>query len=168
MRAFDIKLWKRRAEARHAKNSNTRLTSELQTIENLYKVIQWCDKKSLKVRFGRCPSGGLYEPLTKLITVNSKFKVESQLFMLLHEIGHYLIGTCGTSKHRTSRGYVLDTDNDGSIHYKVDVLEEEYEAWDRGRKLATKRLKLDIDLKNFNKFKVNSIKTYLFEIVNLT
>lgn len=167
MRSFDPNVWRKRAIRKHEKrlargtvNSTLKLRNELRHIRSINKLVKWCQKQRLTVTFDKCPSVGLYEPSTRTITVERRLKPEHLVFILAHEVGHYLIGTRGTQCNRSSRGYREDTDKDRSIHYYVDMLEEEYEAWNRGRRQAI-RLGIKFDLNNYNKFKVNAIKTYL-------
>lgn len=128
-------------------------------INGIRTVVEWCDARSLDVVFTRI-HGGEYDANTKTITVSGRASPESQLFILLHEVGHHLIDTCGTSRARCSKGYSLPGTNDNSMHFKVDTIEEEFEAWDRGRRLA-KRLGIKLNSEKFNAYKVSSIKSYL-------
>jgi len=167
MRTFDVETWKKRALARYKKrvlkskqHAIKQLANENQSIDSLKRLIDWCAARSQRVCFKRIV-GGEYNCDTKVFTINANSTPENQMFILLHEIGHYMIKTCGTSRSKSSFGYQFNEhDVDLTFHYRVDLLEEEYEAWDRGRKHA-KRLKINIDHANYDKFKINSIKTYI-------
>ena len=164
MRPFDSHLWKEKAEERQRRSktklgkdeAEERYKRDIKAINSLRVVVEWCQARALTVDFSG--SGGTFDPETKEICVSARALPDNQLYMLLHEVGHYLIDVCGSSRSKTSKGYTTN-ETDKSIHYKVDLIDEEYDAWERGRKLAL-RLNLKIDEKRFNDYKVRSIKTY--------
>ena len=165
MRSFSRKLWKERALARITKIAASGegkaiglKSRNLTAIKSLHVVVKWCEARSIKVKFGRI-QGGEYDPIESSIAISGRASPESQLFLLLHEIGHYLFEKHGSSRNKKSRGYAELCPTDKSMHYKVDTIEEEYEAWDRGWKLA-QQLKIDVNSERFNACKIRSIRTY--------
>jgi hypothetical protein len=77
---------------------------------------------------------------------------------MLHECGHYLIGE--KEKHeRYGMGYSqLDPAVKATFAHKSDVVEEEYEAWWRGLKLA-RRLNIALDKSRFDEVRLSTLKT---------
>ena len=172
---FNLETWKDKAYSRFKKakassrgkgsKANSvavaqRLKRDLTYIEKIRHVAEWCDLKSIDLEFGH-NCGSMYELIGKgKIQINTKHTPEKQLYTLLHECGHHLIGN--KKKHeRYGMGYSnSDVTIKRSLLYRIDVLDEELEAWHRGTKLAN-RLGITIDKKEYNKFRVSCIKTYI-------
>jgi len=98
----------------------------------------------------------------KIIEIYSLNGVESRLFALLHECGHALIRKNWT-KFKTEFCAHAEHDGDGrkeTKSLKISTLEEEFEAWKRGWKLA-KRLNLRLDKDAYTKHKNKYIMTYI-------
>ncbi len=136
-------------------------TEETRYIDSLEKVLQWCEKKKLSVDWiGR--GGGSYDFAEKQITVSSRSLPRIQLFVLLHECGHYLIGK-PKAGGRWSAGYsTVDIFSYKSDLYKIDVLDEEFEAWGRGWDLGLKLGAVTAaDRYSFNKYRVSMLKGYI-------
>ena len=80
---------------------------------------------------------------------------------LLHECGHHLIGM-KEHHERFGQGYPLG--NDPAVAktkaHKVACLEEEFEAWHRGWKLA-RRLGLAITRSDFDELRIECLKSYI-------
>ena len=99
---------------------------------------------------------------SKVIEIYSLNGVESRLFALLHECGHALIRKNWT-KFKTQYPAHAEHDGDGrkeTKRFKISTLEEEFEAWKRGWKLA-KRLNLKLDKDAYTKHKNKYIMTYV-------
>jgi hypothetical protein len=113
------------------------------------------------VYFQRCSSDGVYYDENKIITINGHLAPEKQLFVLLHECGHHLIGNRSTHQRY---GYGYSAEHSPKIKrtllHRIDVLDEELEAWHRGQRLA-KRLGIRIDLARYNQTRSRYIKTYV-------
>jgi len=129
-------------------------------INDLVAVIDWCSFRKLTVRFGKRPNG-LYEHSELAITINCHLAPEIQLHVLLHECGHHLIDS-QKPKDRFVQGY--DAANDPEVKrtmtHRVDVVDEELEAWHRGAKLA-KRLGIKLDRERYNQTRSEYVKTYM-------
>ena len=98
----------------------------------------------------------------KIIEIYSLNGIESRLFALLHECGHALIRRDWT-KFKTEFCAHAEHDGDGrkeTKSLKISTLEEEFEAWKRGWKLA-KRLNLQLDKDAYTKNKDKYIMTYI-------
>jgi hypothetical protein len=100
---------------------------------------------------------------TKQITICSRMRIENKLYTLLHECGHALIreSPANFAKEYTAQ---MEADGDGrkmrSARYKVETIEEEIEAWKRGKRLAN-RLGIRINEDKFNDHKTESLMTYI-------
>ena len=106
--------------------------------------------------------GGLYNNEEKTIYINSRQSIEKQLYILLHECGHLLIDDRSeTTEHRFKNGYYA---NDASVKrrfiHRCTILEEEFEAWHRGRKLAIK-LGIKVNDDSFSDLKAKFLKSYM-------
>lgn len=166
MSFFDSELWIARAEAKHQKsitrgdkNADEQLNDDRIAIDRLNKVTEWCRKKGLAVVF--CHRiGGVYLGEDKMIRVSDQAMPRLQLYFLLHECGHFLIGG-RDREERFGMGWHTENDDDKkTFHHRCDVIEEEFEAWYRGWRLG-KRLRLHIDKSDFDHMRVKMIKTYM-------
>lgn len=95
---------------------------------------------------------------TKQITIQTSYTKEKQLYLLLHELGHYVI-LKDAKKYNNGIGYVLDNFTSSSMASKTAEIEEEFEAWNAGRELA-KKLRLKIRRDSFERFKSKLLTTY--------
>lgn len=172
MHDFSEELWKERALTRFkraclqstSKQSRALADKQWQTdincIDAMNVVVNWCTSKKIDVQFGK-KSGAIYDPNTRSITMTVHSGPEKQLFMLLHECGHHLIGFTKDDE-RFGKGYpfIGDSDVNTTFHHRLACLEEEIEAWHRGWKLS-KRLKLELDRDRFDKVRVECLKGYI-------
>jgi hypothetical protein len=164
---FDPQLWRSRAAARLEKGiaagkatAPATYARDIHAIDRLVVMVDWCTKKRLMVTF-RNQSGAQYERDKKLITVNGRLAPEKQLHVLMHECGHHLIGI-PSPEERFGQGYQQadNADLKRTTLHRIDVLDEELEAWARGLKLA-KRLHIAVDIDRYNRTRSEYIKTYL-------
>jgi hypothetical protein len=168
MASFDAEVWYERARARYRKKQLTaknkahavkRLEQDRIHIDALDAIMKWCSGRGINVTFCR-RQGGMYYPENKQIQINGRLLPERQVFFLLHECGHHLIGD--KEKHeRFGMGHSQeDPDLRRTFQHRCDILDEEFEAWHRGFKLA-QRLKLKINKERFDCVKVEMLKTYI-------
>ena len=150
----------RPAEKRKASD---KYVSELRAISGIGILMGWFAKRSIVVEFvSHCPTGGLLSGST--ITMSSSFSAVKQLIGLLHEAGHVLVVAAGKSRNdedRFAHGYnaLLDPSVNKKFLHKVEIVEEELEAWHRGKKLA-KKLGITYDESVFYDDRSRSMKTY--------
>jgi hypothetical protein len=165
--SFDVSRWESRASIRFQKaldsgkpTAASAFTRDIHNIAQLVKLIDWCTSKKLSVNFVR-HSGGTYDSAARKFVISGRLSPERQLHVLLHECGHYLIGT-PAPESRFGRGYQQATDPtvNRSIGFRVEIIDEELEAWARGLKLA-RRKNISVDVSRFNQTKVEYIQTYL-------
>lgn len=175
MSSFDLQKWKSKIWDRYAKRiSNSGLTDaqrlietkhmaeESESADGLNELISWCNLKRINVEFTNRKCGGGYIGQEKTIYINSTQSVEKQLFILLHECGHLLIDNKNeTTEFRFQYGYpASDPHIKRRFVHRCVVVEEEFEAWHRGRKLATK-LGIKINDERFSSTKASMLKSYM-------
>lgn len=154
---FDADEWRVKAKRRAEKQSScVVLRHDYKNIRNLSILIDWCESRGIEVEFTK-DKGGTYFT-DKKIKINYVLRPEKQLHTLLHECGHHLIGDREHGE-RFGMGYLAAGHVLNSLTHKVDVLDEELEAWHRGLQLAS-RLSMKIDQKRYLKIKARYIKSY--------
>ncbi len=100
---------------------------------------------------------------TKQITICSRLGIENKLYTLLHECGHALIRE---NLGRFEKEYTVQVEAWGdarkmrSARYKVETIEEEIEAWKRGKRLAS-RLGIKLNEDKFNAHKTECLMSYI-------
>ena len=133
---------------------------EFAAITALERLISWCNDRSIGVRFCKA-AGAEYDSSTRCIKINCHLLPEKQLYILLHECGHYLIGD--KEKHeRFGMGYPQHNAGPAikrTFHHRCDIVDEELEAWHRGWKLG-KRLGLRVDKSEFDRLRTSLLKSY--------
>lgn len=132
----------------------------------LHLIVKWCQKRHVTVTFTSLASK--YFPTSRRININKNVSRKRQLMVLLHECGHHLIDSSPTATDRYKNGWGVKTIKASKTDlHRIDVLEEEYEAWQRGWKLG-KRLQVltDADRPAFDKVRVSTLKSYANWIVN--
>jgi hypothetical protein len=168
---FNHDLWLERAEARYKKAAK-RATSrprreelrqrwlrEIRCIHGLAEVIGWCNMKGIDVSFGR-KVGAAYDATDKTVSMAGRMSPEKQLYMLLHECGHHLIGF-DEGDERFGKGYpfVEDPKYNTTFQHRFACFEEEIEAWNRGWRLG-KRLGLELPREDFDKVRLDCLRSY--------
>lgn len=168
MAAFDPKLWKSRASARYRSavrsgldkaEAQYRRDTDVAHIDSLAVLVDWCAQRNIEVNFCKS-SGGFYYTSNRQININCRLTPEKQVFFLLHECGHHLIGD--KEKHeRFGMGYSHQDDPEvnKTFHHRCDIVEEEFEAWHRGFKLGT-RIGISIDKESYDKHRVEMLRSY--------
>lgn len=168
MAAFDSSLWFQRAWSRHQKlvksgeksKAATSYSRDAKAIQDLAVVLSWCADHGLEVNFTKTQGATLYNHIGR-IDIAGRKTPEKQLHSLLHECGHYLIGD-RTKKDRYGMGWTAQEDANvvKTMHHRMDVLEEEFEAWYRGLKLA-RRLKIGLNKKRYDQTRIQQLKSYV-------
>jgi Zn-dependent peptidase ImmA (M78 family) len=163
---FLLDVWRSRADDKRRRVASARGTEtdarnarDHKAIDSIAIIVDWCTNKGLAVVFDSKRLGG-YDPNTKQVRCNSRHRPEAQLFLLLHECGHFLIGDKGHEKF----SLVEEAENDPNVKrmlaHRVDVISEELEAWNRGRSLA-RRLKIRIKKREWDRFRARCLKGYI-------
>jgi len=162
---FNPELWRKRSWAKHQRSSLNKDEADRQRLDdergiaNLERIVRWCDGRGVEVVFCR-RSGAVYLGQQNMIRVSDRMSPRLQAYFLLHECGHFLVGA--RDKHeRFGMGWHTDDERDKrTFHHRCDVVEEEFEAWYRGWRLA-QRLRLDIDKGDYDRIRIKNLKTYL-------
>lgn len=167
MAIFDAELWHSRAWSRYqnalgvgADRSEAIIHWDRDVIHvnALAILIDWCTERSIKVKFCK-REAGIYYPCDKCIKINGRLQPEKQVFFLLHECGHHLVGD-KEKNERFGMGYSQDDPSlKRTFHHRCDIVDEELEAWYRGFKLA-KRLHLRINKERFDLTRIEMLKSY--------
>lgn len=173
MAEFDPRKWEDKAWSRYSRrvkglppSARTKetniLSDEIALINGLKELVAWCNLKRIAVEFTNKKCGGVYVGEKRVIYINSTQSTEKQLFILLHECGHLLIDNrTETTELRFRHGYPAEDPNvRRKFIHRCTIVEEEFEAWHRGRKLATK-LGIQIDDERFSAIKAHMLKSYL-------
>jgi len=131
------------------------------TKKSLATVVAWCNLRNIRVEFSTIEDGVYYKE-ERLICINKTEPLTDQLYTLLHECGHVLISDKSkTTEFRFRHGYgVTSRVIKKRFIHQCDIIEEEFEAWHRGRKLATK-LGIKINDVAFSNFKASCLQTYI-------
>lgn len=169
MREFDPNLWSSRARGRRdravekgypTRGAELEYRRNLLAITDLERTIEWCNDRGVKVFFVKKQSG-MYHVGMKMVTISSTLAPVNQSIILLHELGHHLIG-CDEDDERFGHGYPRQ--NVPSAHkefrHRLACVEEEFEAWNRGWKLA-KRLGLHLQREEFDVMRLKCLKSYM-------
>jgi hypothetical protein len=128
-------------------------------IDKLQRLIKWCAYRKLEVVFGK-RENGVYYPESKEMVITGRAAPEKQLHYILHECGHHLIGM-KEQHERFGMGYPQqDAAITRTLLHRIACLEEEFEAWHRGWKLA-KRLRLGVDREEFDKTRLDCVRSYV-------
>lgn len=140
------------------KRAYKRWSSDILHIRCLETLVNWCDKRKITIEFSTSNTGLFLTDENKII-VNSRVSPESQVYCLLHECGHYLVGAKKIHE-RFGMGYsITDEKVKKTFHHRCDIIDEEYEAWSRGWNLS-KRLAMLLDKQRFDKAKVRALRSY--------
>lgn len=171
MQSFNYDEWlelaaKRRVRAiskgLSSKKAKQKYIDDCRYIAALDTIINgWCDHKGLTVKFNR-KSGGIYYSDSKEILVSQNSSPKYQVMILLHECGHHLIGK-KQKYERYGMGYAVS--NAGmmkTLHHRIDIVDEEFEAWHQGWKLSLRIGALaKCDKLTYDKTRVIMMKSYL-------
>jgi hypothetical protein len=98
----------------------------------------------------------------RLITINANRKPQSQIFGIIHEIGHIMLYESPDYVVRFSNSDEFKSRNEKSretLKVKAETLGEEWEAWCIGETLA-RRMGLEIDYQAYYASRNREIKSY--------
>lgn len=119
-------------------------------------LLSWCTQHGLHVELKRGrQTESQYDHWTKTIVASARNK-RSRLFMLIHEMGHFVL------RNRTS--YWLQTSPytavPRTVAAKLAVIHEEFTAWSEGLKLA-RSLGVYVDERAFNRARAGCLRSYM-------
>jgi len=100
----------------------------------------------------------------KKVTISTRNSPENRLYILLHECGHLLeYNNDSPSYHKKyplSEPMLMDARKKYSIRGRVEIVEEEINAWKKGEKLAD-RLGFKMDKERYRKYAAKQVITYI-------
>jgi hypothetical protein len=134
--------------------------------KNINKLVKWAKEvKQITVVFatGQCDR---YMPEDRLIIINESQTAENQMFTLLHEIGHAMNREDGSNGAYRYGKYQLLAKSDltgkpiKSYAYRVQLLDEEMQAWKNGKELA-EGLGIKLDERAYENCAAKCIMSYI-------
>lgn len=130
-------------------------SEKFKKLEDFLKLKNW---KIMKTN----EHSGICDFSKKTIFYNSKLLNKHKIYVILHECGHKIIEENKKSKY-FKYGQVLDSRFDKrkkkSNLFRLEVLREEFEAWEVGWDLSV-HLDLGLNMKDYKKFMAKQIYTY--------
>jgi hypothetical protein len=123
------------------------------------RVIRFCNDHGFSVRFKKCKNGIstiCFEE--KEVLMHNGYSPEREFYALLHETGHLVLHD-NHQLYSQNVGYVFNKFTSESLTQKVGEVEEEYDAWRVGYKLA-KKMRLKVDRYAYEKIKASYLSTY--------
>lgn len=168
---FDEDVWRARAWDRLSRAARVKRQEsaaykkwlcDLKHINSLRVVVEWCKARSLTVTFCK-KAGGMYYTADREIKISGRAAPKRQLHLLLHECGHCLIGE-KEKDERFGMGYGKSDDAkvNRTAHHRLDILEEEFEAWHRGWRLGLRIGALvEADKQEYDKTRTQLLYTYV-------
>lgn len=129
--------------------------------KNVKKIREWCERNGLSIQSN--DERAEYDPVERVVCYYKKTGKRKRVYELLHECGHYLVEKNSLIKGDKRYSKQIESWVDGrkeySLEYRVEVLREEFDAWERGWNLG-ERLGLNIDYWSYKKFMTESIASY--------
>ena len=98
----------------------------------------------------------------KRVVINNRRSLQGQVFGMLHEIGHIMLGESSEYVTRFSEAHEFKHRKERShetLRVRMSVFGEEWEAWSLGESLA-KKLELQIDYLAFRDSRNIDLKSY--------
>ena len=139
-----------------------RRDEEALAARGITRMVKWFEKRGFNVSFGPRLNDEVFLQL-RMVTIRSRSSLRSQLISLLHEAGHILLEERPSYDERFGVGWnLVARKNDKrkmTAAHRVQVLEEEIEAWNRGKGLSG-RLRISVDEKLWNRIRYRCISSY--------
>jgi hypothetical protein len=125
------------------------------------KIIYYCLKKGIEI----VPSNlWSYDHNEKIITEVWRGKVtKAWVYSMLHELGHAGNRSKKSFSYRSWRISELGESVAKDMVSTMQIMREEIEAWETGLKIA-KRLDIQIDRKDYDKYASRSLMRYMREL----
>lgn len=130
-------------------------------LENYKKLEDYLKLENWKLEKCNEPSG-ICDFQTKTVYYNPILSDKNKIYVILHECGHKIIEKSKKLeffKYGQSLKSRIDKRLKKSFLFRVEVLREEYEAWDSAWKLA-KDLDIRLNMKDFKVYMAKQILSY--------
>jgi hypothetical protein len=125
------------------------------------RLENWLSERRWSLEWSRKEDDHVDFTLRKIV-VNSSRRPQSQVFGILHEIGHILLSETHdyTLRFSSSDGYKRRKEKKReSLKVRVEVMGEEWEAWNMGEQFARK-IGLNIDYNALRATRNRDLKSY--------
>ena len=142
--------------------TKVRLVATNETLKEQFSEIkEWADSKGFAVVL-ETDADDRVEWADKTIYINSRNRIETRYYTLLHECGHILISQAWQDFDRDHPLYACSSDgrNARSKAYRVSTVAEELEAWKRGRRLA-RRFNHYVDDAKYDEHITKNVMSYI-------
>lgn len=135
-----------------------RYERDVTALIDIQRLIDWASDHLIDIHFN--PSVDCHY-INKTVQIKSRLSSVTQLYHLMHELGHYMLRRSMKSYFRHfPYGYDSDVPRaETTNRHKIDVISEELAAWEKGVSLA-RRLGVTIDDVELNIRKYAALKTY--------
>ena len=133
-------------------------------LQSRSKIEKWLKKEGVALMPGLADQ---YDREKMTITYNKRNKIENQIYSILHECGHYLVqqSTSYNSKYKIQNEALEDGRKKRSVSWRVSILREEFQAWDKGRELS-RILGLRINPDTYDKYSAECLRSYCNWVVS--
>lgn len=125
----------------------------------LNELIKYCLSQQIQIVFEKGPLWENYDSDTQTIQINTQRTKENQVYILLHEIGHYKIFK---DEFLSEKFAPLLEKKKCNLSNQILELEEEIMAWHLGEKIA-RMFYIPLDLK-YQVLKSKCLKTYIRQL----
>ena len=132
--------------------------------KKINKLKRWAkEKHSLTIVFDT-GQADRYLPDDRIVVVNDAQTDEHKCYALLHELGHHRNRSPKTRDYRKRFRLLSEAEKQGkpirSHAYRVQIIEEEIQAWRNGETIA-KQLDLKIDSNKYHNYAAKWVMTYI-------
>lgn len=157
----------RRVRARRSRFSKPetlqrRIAEEARAAKGITRLVGWAHEKGFTVVFGPKKKDAIFYELGR-ITISSRNSLGSQLIGLIHECGHLLVTRDECYTRRFGRGWPhaerTAKRSRATLVHRIQILEEEIEAWNRGEALANE-LKIRVQPELWTQVRTICLRSY--------
>ena len=102
----------------------------------------------------------------RTVSYNKRLSKDHQIYTILHECGHLILLSSESynSTYKIQSEAIEDGRVRGSLSWRINLLKEEFHAWDEGKKLA-KQLGIFVDEKKYDKYSSRCLRLYCMWVV---
>lgn len=143
------------------KNTRGRCAGTQEEVKTLNLLAEHVSTRGWNVIFGKDEEDGI-TPALRNIIINSSNSYKSQIFALLHEIGHLSVFSDPSYSEKYPDGYIryAGKTTTRSRRHRFDVLREEIAAWDEAEKLV-EHLGISLNMRDMRDERNRSLMTYV-------
>lgn len=135
------------------------MASLINWLEQKEKLVSYAQEQGYSVAFKNLKGKSSWISVNhKKIVIHKSSTVELQVYDMIHELGHSVQQKNSKTYQRAFASTYSDFSKQSQT-FKIKILEEEIDAWNKGLKLS-KRLGVEINKRNFEIRKASRIATY--------